>query len=255
MLRGIYSAAAGMLAQNVLTDNLANNIANVSTTGFKKVSTAFQAFDDVLMSEMKNGNQRPLGKYAASVVPQGSYVNYAQGAIAQTGNNFNVALNGEGFFKVSLPNGDEAYTRDGHLSANSQGVLTTVDGNKISGKGGEIQLPQGYTEMQIRTNGEVLVFQPGQTQPQIVGQLDVVNFDNPQKLQKIGANLYTSEESPNNNTQNTTVEQGSLELSNVNVIREMVDSMQGMRTYEILQKSIHMQNDTLGKAVNDVGKV
>ena len=244
-----------MLAQNILTDNLANNIANVSTNGYKKVSSAFQAFDDVLMNELKNDQQRPLGKYAASVVPQASFIDFSQGAITQTGNNFNVAVHGDGFMKVSLPNGQEGYTRDGHLNADPQGYLVTASGQRIAGRGGDIQLPQGYTEMQIRQNGEVTVFQPGQNQPQVVGQIDLVSFENPQKLQKMGDNLYTSEEGPSGPATNTTLEQGALELSNVNVIREMVDSMQGMRTYEILQKSIHMQNDTLGKAVNDIGKV
>lgn len=255
MLRGIYTAASGMLGQSILTDVLADNLANLGTTGFKKNSVAFKDFNNVLARELINRQDNKLGNYSMSMAPQPTYLNMSQGHIVETGNPLNVAISGDGFFEVDLGGGQVGHTRDGRFTMDANGTLTDVNGNPIkSSTGNSIVVPPGSSEVQINTKGQVMVYNiPGQP-PAIVGQIKVVEFPNPSLITNVGNGFYTSPDQPKP-ASNYQLQQGMLEESNVNAIREMLDSMVGLRTYEVMQKSINMQNDTLGKAVNDLGRI
>jgi flagellar basal body rod protein FlgG len=190
-----------------------------------------------------------------SMAPQPSYLNLSQGNLVETGNPLNVALHGPGYFEVSTSSTQKGYTRDGRFSMDANGTLTTLEGLPVqSTTGGNIVVPPGSSEVQINSKGQVMVFNiPGQP-PAIAGQIKVIDFPNPELITNVGNGMYQSPDAPVP-APNTQIVQGKLEESNVNVIREMLDSMVGMRTYEVMQKSVNMQNETLGRAVNDIGRI
>jgi flagellar basal-body rod protein FlgF len=256
MLRGIYSAASGMLSQGILSDVLADNLANINTIGFKKTAMAFQDFGRVMVNSLQKDDENAIGEYSLSVKPQGTRILFQQGTLSETGNPYHVALEGEGFFEVSVENGEKAYTRDGRFRTDNDGFLVTAEGNRLSGEQGEIQIPKNASSVVISQTGDVKVKASGKGTLESIGRLKIVQFDNNNALTKLGNSLYSANGiEPKDGLSNVQVIQGVLEQSNVNPVRELVDSMMGLRAYETLQKSINMQNDSLGKAVNEVGRV
>lgn len=260
MIKGLYTAASGMMAQQVATDNMADNLANISTAGFKKRNAIFGAFPEMLLQKVQDGKQTEIGSLATGVQLQGTAINYAQGSLRQTGNPLDVAIQGQGFLQVQLDNGDTAYTRNGNLSIGPNGTLITSEGLEVQGQGGgAISIPADAGAITITQTGAVQVQTTGVAAPQEVGQLSVVQFENPDDLEKLGTSLYTlspnSQQQPIEATlgQGTTLEQGFLEGSNTNVVSELIQSITGTRLYETLQKNIQIHNQTLGKLVSEVG--
>ena len=256
MLRGIFSAASGMLSQGLLSDVLADNLANVNTIGFKKTAMAFQDFGSVLVKSTQKDQQDAVGEYSMSVKPQGTRILFQQGTLSETGNPYHAAIEGDGFFEVSIENGQKAYTRDGRFRTDEEGFLVSIDGNRLSGEQGEIQIPKNASSVIISQAGDIKIKAAGKNTLDSVGRLKVVQFEDNNVLTKLGNSLYDANGHPPKDTlENVQVVQGVLEQSNINPVRELVDSMMGLRAYEMLQKSINMQNDTLGKAVNEVGRI
>jgi flagellar basal-body rod protein FlgG len=246
-----------MMAQQVATDNLADNLANVSTTGFKRRSTLYDSFPDMMLQRMAKGQAETaeVGSYSPGVQVRATRVDFSQGSLRQTGNPLDVALQGEGFFMVELPTGQTGYTRNGSFTRSAEGYLTTAEGGYVlNDSGGRISLPEAMDRLQVGKNGELTVAGQG-----VLDRLGVATFDDPNVLQKAGNSIFISQGAAPANTSgagtNTTFEQGSLELSNTNVVWEMMQSIAGTRHYESLQKSLQQQNQTLGKAVNEVGKL
>ena len=253
----LYSSATGMQAQQLNLDTIANNLANVNTTGFKKSKIEFQ---DLLYQQ-----SRPAGADggAGNLVPSGTQVGagsrvvstakvFTQGTLSQTGEKLDIAVQGEGFFEIQRPDGTSAYTRDGSFKLTSTGQVVTNDGLPVLS--GFQPIPVGATSISVATTGEVTVSTPTGTTN---FQIQLVRFANPTGLENAGGNLYletTASGTPelgNPGVQGfgTTI-QGYLEGSNVNVVNEMVNLIIAQRAYEINSKAIQTSDSMLQEVNN-----
>lgn len=256
MLKGLYTAAAGMLATSMATDTLAANLANVNTVGYKGSKMNFQTFANMLINRIDDQGQNRIGSITTGSKVYGSYVNFKPGAVHETGNTFDLALNGDGFFTVKDASGKTFYTRAGNFTIDSQGFLTTMSGEYVQGKLGNIQMNLDEGPFNINPKGEIT------GKGRSIDQLQITRFTDNQSLDKVSDNLYqetpASKKLPDPVTTGApagfSVMQGSLEESNVSPVAELISNIEGLRLYEALQKNIHMQNDALGKAVNEVGR-
>jgi flagellar basal-body rod protein FlgF len=271
MNNALYVAYQGMKARQRALDALANNIANASTTGFKSDQLFHKSLEAAEVQTMREEDAAKdpvsalnLNTGLAQVLPDrdqdpkhgialgittGSMSDFSAGSIRQTGNPLDVALNGEGFLVVQTPAG-ERYTRAGSLKIDAAGQLTTNRGDLVVGKGGPITVPKG--NISIGDDGSISVGE------QVVGQLKVVSFESPAKvLRKEGDSLFMAAEGvqPKEDT-STTVIQGSLEGSNVNVMGEMAQMMKTTHQFESLQKSITLMMNDLGRKVSqEIGRL
>lgn len=257
MLKGLYTAAAGMLATNMATDTLADNLANINTVGYKGSKMNFQTFAEMLINRIDDQGQNRIGSISNGSKVYGSYVNFQPGAMHETGNSFDLALNGDGFFTVKSPTtGKTFYTRAGNFTIDSQGFVTTLNGEYVQGKLGNIQVNLDEGPFNINPKGEISG--KGKT----IDQLQITRFTDNQSLDKVSDNLYqetpSSKKLPDPTDTGSpagfTVMQGALEESNVSPVSELISNIEGLRLYEALQKNIHMHNEALGKAVNEVGR-
>ena len=242
MFRSMYTAASGMTAQQMTLDNIANNLSNSSTAGFRRRRLQFQdlLYQNFVMpgaaatqqTTVAAGLQVGLGtRTAASEVIQ------LQGDFNSTGNPLDVTIAGQGFFQVSLPTGEIAYTRSGTFHLDAQGNVVTADGNPIQPG---LTIPTGASSITIGSDGTVSVTQAGQTAAQQVGQIQLALFPNPGGLNSIGKNLFlatTASGDPIVGTPGGTeglgaIEQGVLEGSNVNVVEEFIQMIMAQRSYE-----------------------
>ncbi len=254
MIRSLWTSATGMEAQQINMDVIANNLANVNSTGFKKSRADFQ---DILYQTVKmagadanSGIEQPtsiqvgLGSRVASIQKV-----FTTGDFQQTGNDLDVAIEGSGFFQVTLANGDEAYTRAGSFKKDGTGRLVTSDGYPLSP---EIIIPENATQVSIGSYGSVEVLLDGQSTPTQVGTISLTRFSNPAGLNAIGHNLFT--ETPTTGAPVTgnpgengfgSLSQGFLEGSNVSIMEEMVNMIAGQRAYEINSKAIKTADEML----------
>lgn len=242
MLKGIAAAASAMVPRMKAQEVIANNLANTLTAGFKRD----RVFDVSLSQAQAKLVQATSDWQGAQSI--GISVDHSQGMLELTNNPLHMAIDGEGFFVVSTPEGDR-YTRNGNLTISVDGVLATADGNPFMGWAGDIQIPLGVVE--ISSDGNVSV--DGLN----VGQLLIVRFDDPGVLVKSSSSLFALGDAfvqPINDSESV-VRQGYLERSNVNSIEELVDMIAAMRIYESDQRAIQVQDETLGRAVNDLGRV
>lgn len=252
MIRGLYSAASGMASTMMEIDMLANNLANMNTTGFKKSATNYQAFGNVLMNRLDKNGAKQIGSMASGVQLSGSHVQYNQGTLKQTDNDFDMALQGNGFFTIEGPNGQPLYTRNGSFNRAGDGTLITQDGMRVlNNQGAPIIIPPETPQMTVTSTGLIA---DGEN---ILGQLGITEFQNTESLEQRGQYLFSA--GPTTRKDNfaqdkTTVIQGSLELANVNAVEELVRNISGVRRYEAMQKSIQTQNESLRLAVNQVGR-
>jgi flagellar basal-body rod protein FlgG len=250
----LWVAKTGLDAQQTEMAVISNNLANVNTTGFKKSRAVFQ---DLLYQNVQQvGSATTQNTQAPSGIEMGTGVNlvatekvYNQGNINQTGNTFDIAINGAGFFQVLMPDGSLAYTRDGSFQLSNTGQLVTASGYPVQPA---ITIPQGAQSVNIGTDGTVQVQLAGQTSPSTVGTLQLANFINPAGLQPNGQNLLTA--SAASGTAQTgqpgvtglgTLEQGAVESSNVDVVEEMVDMIETQRAYEMNTKAIETNDQML----------
>ena len=259
MFSSLWIAKTGLDAQQTQMDVISNNLANANTTGFKSSRASFQ--DLMYQNEGQPGSQTtqqtesPSGLLLGTGVKVvGSEKLFTQGAVTQTGNSLDVAIQGNGFLQVSLPDGTVAYTRDGSLHEDSTGQLVTADGYPTVPA---ITLPANVNNVTIGTDGTVSVTSNGSTTPAQIGVIQLANFINPAGLEAMGQNLYLETESsgtaqtgqPGINGMGT-LSQGSLESSNTNVVAEMVNMIEAQRTYEMNSKSISAVDDMLQFVIN-----
>lgn len=259
MIKAMRTAASGMMAQQMNVDNIANNLANVNTTGFKKSKLEFQ---DVLYQNYKQpgvataiGAQAPTGLavgYGAK--PAASVREFVIGDLQQTGNPLDLAIDGDGFFQIQRPDGTTAYTRDGALKLSSDGRIVTSDGYFLTP---EITIPQDTTSVAVGSDGTVEATLVGQDTPTQIGQIELARFINPAGLTAIGKNLLVqtgASGAPLTNTPGQggmgTIDQGYLEMSNVSVVDEMVNMIVAQRAYEMNSKAIQTADDMAGVANN-----
>lgn len=254
MVRGLYTSGWSMLALNKKMDVLTNNLANVSTTGYKKDTVVFEGFPKLMAERLHdntNGAARgvPVGDLSFSNDVGEVYTYFSQGTLAETGNSLDMSIRDDGraFFTVEVPGRGQFYTRDGSFKLNSYGQIVTGDGYYVLGENGIIQL--NGSDFTVAEDGTII--QNGE----VVDRLLITQFQNPDSLRKNGENLFTA--SPNSVVEDFTgtVLQNYLEQSNAEAIREMVDMISLLRSYEANQRVINVIDDTLDKAVNEVGKV
>jgi flagellar basal-body rod protein FlgG len=259
MFSSLWIAKTGLDAQQTEMDVISNNLANASTTGFKASRASFQ--DLMYQNEGQPGSQTTEQTEAPSGLLLGTGVKvvgseklFTQGAVTQTGNSLDVAVNGNGFIQVSLPDGTVAYTRDGSLHEDSTGQIVTADGYPLVPS---ITLPANVNSVTIGTDGTVSATSNGSTAVTQIGVIQLANFINPAGLEAMGQNLYLETESsgtaqtgqPGVNGMGT-LAQGSLESSNTNVVEEMVNMIEAQRTYEMNSKSISAVDDMLQFVIN-----
>lgn len=259
MIRALRSAASGMLAQQLTLDNIANNLANVNTTGFKKSEIQFQ---DLMYQILRPASVsldanviEPADlSIGHGVRPIANTRAFSQGTLTQTDNPIDLAISGNGFFQVSLMDGQIAYTRDGQFQINADGAFVTADGLLVEP---DIQIPPDTEQIMVNQEGVVMVYISGQNQPEEVGQLELARFINPAGLNSIGQNLYTETVASGPPIRGEAgregfgqIEQGFLESSNVSVVEEMIQMITTQRAYEINSKSIRTASDMLSEAVN-----
>jgi flagellar basal-body rod protein FlgG len=261
MIRALYSAASGMTAQELNVDNIANNLANSNTTGYKMRRAEFQdlIYQNMLQPGAAAGQQTTipaglqlgLGTRAAS-----NEIIFAQGTFAQTGNPLDLAIQGNGFFQVLQPNGNLAYTRDGSFQLDQNGNIVTANGNLLQP---QITIPSNAQNVTIAQDGTVSYTMPNQTAAQKAGQIQLALFQNPAGLNSIGNNLYTPTDAsgnpqvaaPGSSEGLGTVMQGYTEQSNVDVVQEFVDLIQSQRAYEANSRVVKAA-DEMYQQVNQV---
>lgn len=242
----MYLAAAGALVQQLRLEVLANNVANISTIGYKGERSVFQIPEErePLTFETPIDGIQSLSPYAP---PFSTVIDFSQGAIRQTGNSLDVAINGSGFFSIQTPDGIQ-YTRQGNFTLNSEGVLITPDGHPVLGEGGEINLEEGIVEIDLQ--GSVLV------DGDEVGRLQVTDFTNPETLKKAGNGRFVGSDTSvlGGRPENSTLSQGFIETANVNPVRAMTEMIETSRAFEAYQKVIQSADEATSKSINDVGK-
>ncbi|MCL5774046.1 MAG: flagellar hook-basal body protein [Firmicutes bacterium] len=255
MLEGMKMATQGMLAMMAKQDVVANNLANVGTTGYRKDTLLVSSFNDVLNKEMgftgtdTQGGYMPVGggiESSGGLFTQ-TATHYAQGSLKATDNNFDLALddNGKGFFTIQSPDGIK-FTRNGAFRLSTTGYLITADGSFVLGQKGPIKVKG--TDFKVNNDGEVIVGDKG------IDKLLITSFADTRVLQKVGAANFVAS-SGGAVSGDCKIQQGYLEMANVNAVKEMVDMMTIMRAYEANQKILQTQDQMLGKSTNEVGRV
>ena len=256
MIRSLWISKTGMDAQQTQLDTISNNLANVSTNGYKR---AHAVFEDLMYQNLRQagansseqttlptGLQAGLGTRAVATAR-----NFSQGGLQQSSNPLDIAVRGSGFFEVQMPDGTNGYTRDGAFQVNAQGQLVTNNGYAVQPG---ITIPANAQSVTIANDGTVSVTLPGQALPQSVGQMQLASFVNPAGLEPKGGNIYAetaASGTPNAGTpgQNGlgSLQQGFVETSNVNVVEELVQMIQTQRAYELNSKAIQTSDQMLQK--------
>lgn len=256
MVRGLYTAYTGMMNQQARLDVITNNLANANTVGYKKEGSTSQAFDSLYTQKIKDDSEgyidRNIGKESLGVKIGETYTDYSQGSFKVTGNTFDLALEGTGFFNIEFTSKSGVtstrYTRDGSFSINNEGMLVTEDGDYLLGQsGGHIQIPDG-AKVAIDELGNIYADE------ELVDTVKITDFEDYNYLQKYGENLYTAVDGATEKNADCKVRQGYLEMSNINVISEMVEMITISRAYESNQKAIQTIDSSLEKSVN-LGKL
>jgi len=259
-MKALSIAATGMLAQQLNVEVISNNIANMSTTGYKRQRAEFQ--DLLYQDEQRVGTD---SSDAGTVVPSGVQLGLGvqpgavyriseQGNLTMTSNEFDLAVNGKGYFMVETPSGETAYTRAGSFQVSADGDIVTADGYIIQPG---VTIPANSNSVTINTSGEVFVDIDGQVAPQNVGQFELATFANDAGLEAVGDNLL--KETPASGTANVgtpgstgfgTLRQGALETSNVNVVTEITNLITAQRAYEMNSRVIQAADEMMSSTSN-----
>lgn len=275
MVRGLYTAWTGMINEQKRLDVISNNLANSATTAYKKEGMTSKAFSDVLAIKVDDPTvhfqNQNIGKMSLGVKVGETYFDYSQGNLRETGNTYDLALEGNGFFTLRMldKNGQEhiRFTRDGNFAVTNEGLLVTKDGDAVLDANlQEIYIPVDEAQLSVGFDSLGNVTMNGE----IIAKLNIVDFSNTDYVLKYGENMFELVQEPvsysmNDLTANgegnllksatAVVHQGFEEMSNVNVINEMVQMITISRSYEANQKMIQTVDSTLDKVINEVGKV
>jgi flagellar basal-body rod protein FlgG len=255
MIRALYTAASGMNAQQLNLDNIANNLANSSTTGFQERRMQFT--DLLYQNQVMPGSAATQQTTVASglqvglgVRPGSAEIIQTQGDLETTGNPLDVAIKGVGFFQIQMPSGDIGYTRAGSFHPDAQGNLVTPDGNPLQPT---ITIPPNATNISIGSDGTVTVTLPGQAQASILGSIQIATFPNPGGLNSVGDNVYLPTTASGDAIVGTpggtdglgTLQQNTLEESNVSVVEQFVEMIVAQRSYESNSRVVKAADEML----------
>ena len=258
LIKGLYTAGAGMMLQMARQDVVANNLANVNTGGYKKQTAVAQAFPNMLMSRLgeieKNieGEYQPvpiklIGGVGTGAAIDKIYSDFSMGNVRKTDNSTDLLLNSDGYFAVLTPQG-ERYTRNGQFKINNEGILTTNQGYPVLDTGDQSITLEG--EFSIDEMGNISI------NGENIAQLKMVRFENPQYLVREGDNLLATQEGETAiNLERPGILQGYIEDSNVNAVKEMVELINVVRAYESMQKVVQAEDETTQVAIDQVGSV
>ena len=241
MIKGIYTSASGMLPRMLKQETFANNMANINTVGYKK--------DGVFLHKFKQAQEGLITDLDWEIpMVHDVYIDFAQGEVHQTKETLDVAIEGSGFFVIQTPDGEQ-YSRNGKFSLTPEGVLVDKNGFEVLSDSGPITI----------AGDEIVISQDGTVSGDgaSIAKIRVVDFKQPYSFNKTGFGYFisTDESGAAFNSENYQIRQGYIEGSNVNIIEQMVDMLISFRAYEAGQKAIQAQDETLNKAVNDVGRV
>src|SRR3977135_3718981 len=256
MMRSLWISKTGMEAQQTQLDTISNNLANASTNGYKR---SHAVFEDLMYQNLRQAGANSSDQ---TTLPTGLQVglgtravatsrSFSQGNLQQSSNNLDVAVLGNGFFAVQMPDGTTGYTRDGSFQVNATGQLVTNNGYAVQPG---ITIPAAAQSVTIGSDGTVSVALPGQATPQSVGQIQVANFVNPAGLEPKGQNIFRETAASGRGNARTpgqnglgSLRQGFVETSNVNVVEELVAMIQTQRAYELNSKAIQTSDQMLQK--------
>jgi flagellar basal-body rod protein FlgG len=254
MIRSLWIAKTGMEGQQTKLDAISNNLANVGTNGYKRAGVVFE---DLMYQNLRQGgaatgeqNQLPTGlQIGLGVRVAATSRHFGQGSLQQTGNKFDLAIQGNGFFQIQLPDGSTGYTRDGAFQVDATGQLVTKEGYGVQPG---ITVPANALSVTVAKDGRVSAAVPGQVEPQVLGQIQVAAFVNPAGLEPRGQNLY-AETAASGGPQTGApgsgafgaLAQGMVEGSNVNVVEELVSMIATQRAYELNSKAIQTSDQML----------
>jgi flagellar basal-body rod protein FlgG len=253
-MQSLYTASTGMLAMQTQIDTTANNIANVNTIGFKKSRAEFADLMYKVMeyagTSTSDVTKSPTGiEVGLGARPTAINKIFSEGSLKQTDNQLDMAITGNGFFKLELPDGTEVYSRNGAFKLDQDGTLVNSDGYKLIP---EIVVPPDATNISIGTDGTITVVQPGQTQATQIGQITLTNYINPAGLHSMGDNLYMETDSSGQPVEGIPgidglgiLRQGFVELSNVELVVELTDLITGQRAYDSNSKVITTSDEML----------
>lgn len=263
MLRSLYTAASGMSAQQLNLDNIANNLSNSSTAGFHSRRLQFSdlVYQNVIMPGAAATQQTTIAaglQVGLGTMPAASEIVQSQGNFAQTSNPLDLAIQGLGFFQVTMPDGSIAYTRSGSFHLDAQGNIVTANGDALQPN---ISIPANATSVTVGSDGTVSVTQPGQTAAQQVGSIQLAMFPNPGGLNSIGNNLYLATTAsgdpivgaPGSADGLGTIQQGMLEQSNVDVVQEFVNLIVAQRAYEANSRVV-TSSDQMLQNLSNIGR-
>ncbi len=257
MVRGLYTGWTGMRHQQKRLDVMANNVANASTTGYKAEKTTSQSFGERVGVRVRDGSEgfktdEKIGDMSLGVKIGEVYTNFDQGSIRQTGNTYDLALDGPGFFTVRVVdralNEHIRYTRAGNFTINADGYVMDMDGNRLQSEAGDLIVP---TDQTIKFTEDGGVYANGE----LIDMISITDFEDYDYLKKFGDTMYEPVDGANEIEAEGLVRQGYLEMSNVNVITQMTELIAITRAYEANQKVIQTMDSTLDNAVNSVGRV
>lgn len=260
MIRALYSAGSGMVAQQMNVDNIAHNLANANTTGFKMRRAQFQdlLYQNLIQPGAAAGSQTvvPTGlQVGLGTRPASNEVIFQQGNFQQTDNPLDVVIQGRGFFQVRRPSGELAYTRSGAFHVDRDGNMVTSEGNPLEP---QITIPAQAQSITIAGDGTVTYTQPGQTASQVAGQVQLANFTNPAGLNSLGSSLFAPTDASGEPTVGNpggqeglgTLMQGYLEQSNVSVVEEFINMIVSQRAYEANSKVVKAADEMYSQVNN-----
>jgi flagellar basal-body rod protein FlgG len=261
MIRALYTAASGMNAQQMNIDNIANNLANSTTNGFKMRRAQFQdlLYQTHIQPGASAGSQTivPSGlQIGLGTRPASNEIIFSQGSFTETDNPLDLAIQGNGFFQIRLPDGSTAYTRDGGFQFDANGNMVTANGNPLQP---QITIPSAAQSVTIAADGTVSYTQPGQTAAQVAGQIQLALFPNPAGLNSLGQNLFQQTDAsgiptvgnPGGQEGLGTLMQGYVEGSNVSVVEEFINMIVSQRAYEANSKVVKAA-DEMYQQINNV---
>jgi len=254
MIRSLYTAATGMMSQQTQIDVTSNNIANVNTIGYKKERAEFAdlfyqvmeyaGVEDGSTQGNPTGIEVGLGSRPTAVTKE-----FTQGNFKETGNSLDLAITGNGFFQVELPDGTIAYTRNGAFKLDGNGVIVNSDGYKLIP---EMTIPENVVNISVSQDGTISVIQAGETTPNQIGKIELANFVNPAGLHSLGDNLLQQTVASGDAVTGTAglegfgqIRQGFVEMSNVQLVEEMTDLITGQRAYEANSKAVTTSDEML----------
>lgn len=256
MLDSLYIGASGMHAQQTNVDVISNNLANVNTPGFKKNRVSFEdmVYRETARQNGLAGASDSVYRLGVGTGIAGAGKVFTPGELKKSDSPLDLAIRGEGFLEVTLPDGSAGYTRSGTLQVNSEGFLTTPDGNLVKPS---IHVPADATDLVFEPAGRVLASLPGEKQPVEIGQLELVGFTNPAGLNPVGGNLYVASDKSGEPVSGTPgqngmgmLAQGFLESSNVKLVEEMVNLIVAQRAYEVNSKVVQASDEMLAMSNN-----